>query len=102
MRRLIIAAAALIAVVSLSPTKLEAGKVIPKIVPAGPPGHVGALPWALMASSPAQSPISRTTGSLLIGKRGRAAWPIGSGYRVKCRPALAHTEVLAHIEALHG
>jgi hypothetical protein len=49
MRRLIIAAAALIAVVSLAPTKLEAGKVIPKIVPAGPPGHVGALPWALMA-----------------------------------------------------
>ncbi|SNB60003.1 hypothetical protein SAMN05414138_1173 [Rhodoplanes sp. JGI PP 4-B12] len=49
MRRLIIAAAALIAVVSLAPTKLEAGKVMPKIVPAGPPGHVGALPWALMA-----------------------------------------------------
>jgi hypothetical protein len=50
MRRIIIiAAAALIAVVSLAPTKLEAGKVIPKIVPAGPAGHVGPLPWALMA-----------------------------------------------------
>jgi hypothetical protein len=49
MRRIIIAAAALIAVVSLLPTKLEAGASTPKIVPAAPAGHVGALPWALMA-----------------------------------------------------
>jgi hypothetical protein len=49
MRRLIIAATALIAVVSFSPTKLEAGVTVPKIVPAAPAGHVGALPWALMA-----------------------------------------------------
>jgi hypothetical protein len=49
MRRLIFAAAALIAVVSLSSTKLEAGKrIIPP--PAGPvAGHIGATPWALMA-----------------------------------------------------
>jgi hypothetical protein len=49
MRRLIIAAAALIAVVSLSSTKLEAGTSMPKFVPAAPAGHVGATPWALMA-----------------------------------------------------
>src|SRR5437879_3696692 len=49
MRRLIIAAAALIAV-SFLPTNLYAGKVIPPIVhPAAPAGHVGATPWALMA-----------------------------------------------------
>jgi hypothetical protein len=50
MRRLIIAAAALIAVASLSPTKLQAGvkRIIPP--PAAPAaGHVGATPWALMA-----------------------------------------------------
>jgi hypothetical protein len=49
MRRLIIAAAALIAALSLSPTNLHAGvkKIIPP--PAAPAGHVGATPWALMA-----------------------------------------------------
>jgi len=50
MRRfIIIAAAVLIAVVSLLPTKLAAGPAAPKIVPAAPAGQVGALPWALMA-----------------------------------------------------
>jgi hypothetical protein len=50
MRRLIIAVAALIAALSLPPMKLQAQPAPPpKIVPAGPPGHVGALPWALMA-----------------------------------------------------
>jgi len=50
MRRIIIiAAAALIAVVSLSPTNLNAGvkRVIPP--PAAPAGHVGAAPWIAMA-----------------------------------------------------
>jgi hypothetical protein len=50
MRRVIIAAAALSVVLSLSPTNLYAGvkRIIP---PPAPPvaGHVGALPWALMA-----------------------------------------------------
>jgi hypothetical protein len=50
MRRLIIAAAALTAVLSLSPTKLHAGATpVPLVHPAPPAGHVGALPWALMA-----------------------------------------------------
>jgi hypothetical protein len=50
MRRIIITgAAALIAVVSLSATKLEAGAPTPKFAPGVPAGHVGALPWALMA-----------------------------------------------------
>jgi hypothetical protein len=49
MRRLIIAAAALIAALSFSPTNLYAGskRIIPP--PAAPAGHVGATPWALMA-----------------------------------------------------
>src|SRR5437588_3662004 len=50
MRRLIIAAAVLIATLSFSPTNLYAG--VKRIIPpptAAPAGHVGALPWALMA-----------------------------------------------------
>jgi hypothetical protein len=50
MRRLIIAAAALTAVLSFSATKLEAGGTATPLVHAAPAaGHVGALPWALMA-----------------------------------------------------
>jgi hypothetical protein len=50
MRRLIFAAAALIAVLALSPTKLHAGATpAPLVHPVPPAGHVGALPWGLMA-----------------------------------------------------
>jgi hypothetical protein len=45
-------AAGLIAALAFSPTSLHAGPGIKKIVPppaAAPAGHVGALPWALMA-----------------------------------------------------
>jgi hypothetical protein len=49
MRRVIIAAAALTAMVSLSPTKLQAGPAPAPLVHAAPAGHVGATPWALMA-----------------------------------------------------
>src|SRR5215470_1657724 len=51
MRRVIIVAATLIAVLSLSLTTLEAGvkKILPPPAAAQTAGHVGALPWALMA-----------------------------------------------------
>ena len=51
MRRVVIVAATLIAVLSFPPTALQAGAV-KKLVPppaAAAAGHVGALPWALMA-----------------------------------------------------
>jgi len=50
MRRIIIVAATLIAAQLFSPTAIHAG--VKKIVPppaAAPVGHVGALPWVLMA-----------------------------------------------------
>jgi len=50
MRRIIIGATALSLVLSFSPTKLQAGATpAPLVHAAAPAGHVGALPWALMA-----------------------------------------------------